>query len=1384
MACLGPTVLAHAADSLSAYSAQVGYAREMQYRFQQAESIEGHLALNPFQGLRAEVFADGFSLMPLDVADAVPTRFRFQGMGRDEEGTAPWEPLHAANCGMELLWTGEGLSLQYLHDEAGLRQNFLVPERPDGAGELVLSMSIQGDAMPVLAGTSGVRFHEADGSLRYSYEDLRVWDACGTRLHAYMVLATHGDGHTLQIRVDDEAAVYPITVDPVSTTANRFLVGNQFDAEYGISVATAGDLNGDGFSDVVIGQWLFTSSTHTNCGAAYVFYGSPSGIPASPNVTMIGTQNQGQLGCSVSSAGDVNGDGFSDLIIGARNFTTAGGAFIYHGSPTGVSNVADQVLVSTNPTDKFGSNVACAGDLNGDGYSDVLIGAYLANYGQLEEGAVFVYMGSATGLETTPRHRLERNQASAHFSRSLASAGDINGDGYSDVIIGAPRWNTGNPGAVFIYMGGPNVFGGGVNPAPALTLLGSGNSSAQYGWSVACAGDVNGDGYSDVLVGAYQDQIGPETGEGLCYVYHGSATGLVTTPAIILEGGQDGAWMGRSVSGAGDVNGDGYADILVGVARWTGSLATPNEGAVNLHLGGPAGIQSSIFLRFRFLQAGAILGEAVCTAGDVTGDGYSDIIVGAKLYDGRGAVGIYHGGSYTVSGTPALIRSSGLAEAHAGSSVANAGDINGDGFTDVIVGAPDASNGQVNEGLVYVHYGSATGLNAAPDLVLEMNIAGARFGSAVATAGDVDGDGYADIVVGAPGVGPGGRAYIFRGGPGGLNALPFRTYNGPAGADLGRSVGTAGDINCDGFAEVLVGAPGAGSVYLYEGTDTGPGLTPTLTLSEGGGTGGFGHAVATAGDVNGDGYSDIIVGAPFMANGQANEGLAFVYHGSDSGLTVPWARRLEMDQANARFGWSVSTAGDVNGNGYSDVIVGAEQWSSGEALEGGAFVFRGSPTGIGAIFTTLQVNQVGGRFGTSVAEAGDINGDGYADVVVGCPRCGFSGQTEEGVAFVFIGRPVGINPVQSDQLRPNMAGLHLGTSVSGGGDVDGDGYSEIIAGAPMASPVFTEEGSMYWLRGNQARGRSRVSRQYKADLISPLSTNSKDFVNPDFFGIGHLAFSPTMRTLGRLRWEIAHEGVPFSIGNSITNSVNSTGTAAGWTDLGVTGTELKQLILKTPNYLRFRWRLRVEYHPSRMIDGQRYSRWFYGYASGAGDIGILPVELLSFSGKADGDVNRLEWRTATESGSSHFNVERSLDGIGYQPLGRVQAAGYSVSDMEYAFIDHAPPAGLAYYRLAIVDLDGSSERSGVVTVMRDPSRPVLYPNPAHDVLHIAGLEGRAVLELRLLDGLGRPLRQVRSGSDDPHGVSMLLTGLAAGHYTVVVIDQDGEVAHRLPFVKQ
>jgi FG-GAP-like repeat/FlgD Ig-like domain/FG-GAP repeat len=389
----------------------------------------------------------------------------------------------------------------------------------------------------------------------------------------------------------------------------------------------------------------------------------------------------------------------------------------------------------------LGVSVATAGDVNGDGFSDVIVGAYLYDNGEADEGQARVYHGSAVGLASSPAWVAEGNQTEGWFGYSVGSAGDVNGDGFSDVVVGAWLHGENQEGRAFVYYGSAS----GLSASPGWTAE-SNQTGAHYGISVGTAGDVNGDGFSDVIVGAWHYSNGQEH-EGRSFVYHGSASGLETTAAWTGESGQEGGYLGISVGTAGDVNGDGFSDVIAGAQGYDNGQVL--EGRAFVYHGSEAGLEAAPAWTAESNYVGAYMGNAVGTAGDVNGDGFSDAIVGAYLYDNgeteEGRVYAYYGSAIGLSASPSWIVEGNLFAAYLGTSVGSAGDVNDDGFDDAIIGAfLYESRGQA-----FVYHGSAAGLAPSPNWVPDGAYCDGELGISVRSAGDVNGDGLPDVIVGA-----------------------------------------------------------------------------------------------------------------------------------------------------------------------------------------------------------------------------------------------------------------------------------------------------------------------------------------------------------------------------------------------------------------------------------------------------------------------------------------------------------------------------------------------------------------------------------------------------------------------------------------------------------
>jgi len=431
--------------------------------------------------------------------------------------------------------------------------------------------------------------------------------------------------------------------------------------------------------------------------------------------TADGDADYQSFGWAVAGAGDVNGDGYEDIVVGTPLYpdvyTMNGGAFVYFGSALGLSLDPDWSDEGAFVFDYFGNAVDWAGDVNGDGYGDLIIGAEGYSNGQTEEGAAYLYLGGSSGPSALPDAVLEIDAGGAHFGFSVAGAGDVNGDGYSDVIIGAPYYDvTGeHEGRADLFLGGPSGLAG----TPAWTVFGEANE-INLGYSVAPAGDVDGDGYSDVLVGVPQHNL--NGGESVAQVgrvdlYLGGPSGPSATPDWSFAGGDDYEKVGYSVASAGDVNGDGYSDIIAGAPGYTTNEFLVGEGRAYLFLGGAGGPADTASWTEEGEQATAGYGYSVASAGDINGDGLGDFLVGAQYYDDgqadEGLVVLYVGKEESPYLVQAWRAYSDQVEAYLGYCVAGAGDVDGDGFGEVLGAAYLYDGTYTDAGRIFLYPGGS-----------------------------------------------------------------------------------------------------------------------------------------------------------------------------------------------------------------------------------------------------------------------------------------------------------------------------------------------------------------------------------------------------------------------------------------------------------------------------------------------------------------------------------------------------------------------------------------------------------------------------------------------------------------------------------------------------
>jgi hypothetical protein len=939
----------------------------------------------------------------------------------------------------------------------------------------------------------------------------------------------------------------------LSTTAAWTADGPATPSDFGAALAGVGDVNGDGRDDVVVGAPRYANG-QTEEGQAVLYYGSPGGLLALPTWAVEGNQVGARLGAAVAAAGDVNRDGRADVAVGLPSWdgglTDEGRVQVYHGGTAGLAVAASWFTEGEVLGRKLGHSLAGQGDVDGDSYGDLAIG-----WDGTGGGGVRLHRGGAAGLEavavwtvipdgawlqslpiTMPEEtdvydtdvdydtyqELDTSPGSPDtgpqpppappwtpfmtrrgFAASLSLWGDVNNDGRSDLAIGA-AWVDIGFGASFVHLGhaidadGDGV-GAGIDPDDASSLRcgdrdgdtcddcaqtrtprvdADGADQDLDGWCdrgdtdddadtvpdardpapldpARCGVDSDGDTCDDCAVlrlpSAAQDGADLD-GDGRCdqgdpdddgdLVLDGSDPAPLD-PARCGDSdadtcddcalarrrapGDDGPDLdgdGRCDAGDTDLDGDGLSDNTDpdddGDTRADGQDPAPRDplrcgldtdadgcddcaglGRPNTLRDGPDrdgdGVceprdttdnrympqrTSSPWLA-EGAAASARIGGALAV-GDVNGDGVPDLVSGAPR---SSRVDLWYGSPTGLGGLAWSDTS--ISGTDFGARVALC-DVDADGVDDLLVASPGAlHDNQLFAGDVSLWLGGAGGPGAMPDAVRGGAVQYEYFGKSM-SCGDLDGDDHADLVVSAS-----GYVHWFPGGPAGLAEAPAWSLRADASPQARVEVLVPGDVDGDGFGDLVVARPdaaGGGQIVLFEGGAGGPSSVARQALVGAAGTG-WGNALA-GGDLDADGHADVVVGEPFAAS---NAGQVQVLFGAPWGLVRTPA---VAGSSNHRLGEAVAIAGDLDHDGRLDLALGAPQATNGQTAEGVVQLHTVTEAGVEPRLQLIELNESNANFGTAVAGI-DTNDDGAPEIAAGAPGHDRIGSADAGGVWLF-----------------------------------------------------------------------------------------------------------------------------------------------------------------------------------------------------------------------------------------------------------------------------------------------------------------------------------------------------------------------------------------------
>jgi len=830
--------------------------------------------------------------------------------------------------------------------------------------------------------------------------------------------------------------------------------------------------------------------------------------------------------------------------------SSAGAQPTYVLSQSKISALAGGFTGSLDEGDGLACSTTVLGDLDGDGNEDLAVGAPFDDDGGTDRGAVWILLLKPDGSVREQRKISDTRGGFTgvlddgdHFGNAVAAIGDLDGDGTLDVAVGAPNDDDHDPdidpddpakvddGAIWIlFLNHDGTVkshrkigfapGGFPNPTPET-------NNSETAWSLAALRSDNGT-LEKLAVGAAGDDDGGPYSRGAAWILTLKTDGTLQSAQKIsaTEGGFPRGLLdpfdrfGTSAAWLGDVDGDAAADLAVGA--FDDDDLSPGRGAVWILFLRSNGTVKD-YQKISGTEGGLVVdhpadqsfGWSLASPGDLDGNGVADLFVGETkawaVHPESGAVRVLmleHDGTVRAQRTIAR-KDSGLDQTLSngdrfGTACSVIGDLDSDGRAEIAVGARDDDDGGADRGAVWVlsldEQGVVTWRTKISDT--QGRFAGVlddsdRFGQSVAALGDVDGDGVADLAVGAPfdddGGSDRGAVWILFLDAGG-HVKAHRKISDLKGAFtgtlsdwdwFGASLAPLGDLNGDGVTDLAVGAVNdrdggtgnRGAVWiLFLRADGAVKSYQKISVTSGGFTGqvdqadDFGRGLATVGDLDGDGRAELAVGAGRDDDGGTDRGAVWILFLNSTGTVRAYQKISDTEGGftgllddSEGFGWSVGGPGDVDGDGVADLIVGAPYDGDGGVEQGAAWVLLLKPNGrvkshqkisatMGGLAGPLSP---GDQFGAALAPLVDVSGDGKPEFGIGMPGDEESGMEGDRGALWLLSLAATGAVAGERKLGQTTAGFEgtitphsdFGSSISVLSDLDGDGERDLVVGA-------------------------------------------------------------------------------------------------------------------------------------------------------------------------------------------------------------------------------------------------------------------------------------------------------------------------------------------------